>query len=292
MKRKSELQLEEDFKFMKRDRTSDTDNMYQMFGCECGDGWYNLIHDLCEAISGRYAKENMPVDIVVFQVKQKFASLRFYYGFTKSIHEMYPMSDCIKMPLEEDDSDRRELEKDIAEIVWEFEEKSKTTCEVCGRESRLRNELIWKQTLCDKCYEKYQKKTESCNRKKQRKGKMEEYLMSITKSDMRKTEKAEHVNGGAGYIVKESLLSEKELGVHCRLFSRVTLPEGGEIGYHEHHDETETYYILKGNGMYNDNGNKVEVKAGDVTFCEDGCGHGLVNTGKENLEMIALILKK
>ena len=37
---------------------------------------------------------------------------------------------------------------------------------------------------------------------------------------------------------------------------------------------------------------KYPVKAGDVVFCDDGEGHGLLNSGKGDLTFIALILKK
>lgn len=40
------------------------------------------------------------------------------------------------------------------------------------------------------------------------------------------------------------------------------------------------------------NGTKYPVKAGDVVFCDDGEGHGLLNNGKEDLKFMALILKK
>ena len=52
------------------------------------------------------------------------------------------------------------------------------------------------------------------------------------------------------------------------------------------------HYILKGKGIYNENGTKREICAGDVTFCPDGEGHGLVNDGDEDIIFIALILKK
>ena len=76
------------------------------------------------------------------------------------------------------------------------------------------------------------------------------------------------------------------------MFSRVTIPAGCELGYHEHHGESETYYLLTGKGVYSDNGKEIEAKAGDVFFCDDGNGHGLKNTGDEELSFVALILKK
>lgn len=112
----------------------------------------------------------------------------------------------------------------------------------------------------------------------------------MTKANERMIVKAENVNGGAGYILKEALLSREELGEHCKMFTRVTIPAGCELGYHEHHGETETYYILSGKGIYNDNGKEIPAEAGDVFFCKDGDGHGLVNTGEYDLAFAALIL--
>ena len=54
---------------------------------------------------------------------------------------------------------------------------------------------------------------------------------------------------------------------------------------------TETYCILEGEGVYDDNGVSIPVSDGDVLFCKDGCGHGIANTGSGNLDFIALIIK-
>ena len=112
----------------------------------------------------------------------------------------------------------------------------------------------------------------------------------MTKANERETLKIENMSGGAGYILKEVLLGKEEMGEYCKLFGQVTLKPGCEIGYHEHHGETETYYIVKGSGVYTDNGEKYPVETGDVTFCKEGSGHGLLNTGDEDMVIIALIL--
>ena len=39
-----------------------------------------------------------------------------------------------------------------------------------------------------------------------------------------------------------------------------------------------------------DNGVEAPVMAGDVTVCNDGESHGLLNTGSTDLKMVALIL--
>ncbi len=112
----------------------------------------------------------------------------------------------------------------------------------------------------------------------------------MTRNGERQIVKAEHVNGGRGYILKEALLKAEELGEHCKMFTLVTIPAGCELGYHQHHGETETYYILHGEGIYNDNGKEMPVQAGDVLFCKDGNGHGIKNSGEYDLSFVALIL--
>lgn len=114
----------------------------------------------------------------------------------------------------------------------------------------------------------------------------------MTKASEREKVKAEGVNGGAGYIVKEALLTPEEMGEYCRMFSKVVIPAGSELGCHSHVGETETYYILSGKGTYIDNGKEMPAEAGDVFFCKDGDSHGLKNTGTEDIAFVAVILKK
>lgn len=120
----------------------------------------------------------------------------------------------------------------------------------------------------------------------------EENKMLKTTSKDRVHATAEHVNGGAGFIMKEELITPEQRGEYCRLMNEITLKPNCEIGHHEHHGEAEMYYILKGEGMYEEDGKAIDVAAGDVTFCEDGHGHGLKNNGKEDLVMLAVILKR
>ena len=96
--------------------------------------------------------------------------------------------------------------------------------------------------------------------------------------------------GGKGHVFIEPLLGEKELAGKCGLYARVTLEPGCSLGYHEHHGESETYYILQGEGVYDDNGITRTVTAGDVTFTSNGMGHGIENKGTEALVFMALII--
>jgi hypothetical protein len=50
MKLELEEKLAKDFPFMRRNEDNNKemiDDLYSAFGCECGDGWYQLLYDLC-----------------------------------------------------------------------------------------------------------------------------------------------------------------------------------------------------------------------------------------------------
>ena len=97
--------------------------------------------------------------------------------------------------------------------------------------------------------------------------------------------------GGKGQMKLEKILAPAQMKDKCGLYARVTLPPGAVLGFHEHHGNSECYFILSGTGVYDDNGAKRTVKAGDVTWTPDGSGHGLSNeSGKEDLVFMALIV--
>jgi len=100
----------------------------------------------------------------------------------------------------------------------------------------------------------------------------------------------ENMRGGNGTVEILDILGKEQLNDKCRLYAKVTLKPGCSIGYHEHKKESETYYILSGEGVYDDNGTCRSVKAGDMTFTPDGKGHGIANEGTEDLVLMALIL--
>lgn len=85
------------------------------------------------------------------------------------------------------------------------------------------------------------------------------------------TEVVKNMAGGDGEVTIKRILGEKELNGKCGLYAQVTIQPGSSLGYHEHKNESETYYILSGTAEYNDNGTTRTVKAGDVT--EGSCEH-------------------
>lgn len=104
--------------------------------------------------------------------------------------------------------------------------------------------------------------------------------------------KAETVsnNEGKEKMIKTSLADFEGWDPKVRLFSIIQVRPGEEVDFHKHIGENETYFILSGQGVYNDNGTKVDVVPGMVTFTPSGESHGIKNTGNEDLVFIALIV--
>ncbi len=108
--------------------------------------------------------------------------------------------------------------------------------------------------------------------------------MAIIQSSDQKLKK------GKGELTITHLLTPKELTDKCEMFAKVTIPVGASLDIHSHIGNTETYYIIQGEGLYNDNGKDMKIGVGTTTFCADGEKHGIENIGNEDLIFIALII--
>ena len=113
----------------------------------------------------------------------------------------------------------------------------------------------------------------------------------IRKAQDCKVEYREHMRDGNGTVeITNFALSPEELNDKGRLFAKITLNPGCSIGYHIHEKDAELFYIMKGTGVYSDNGEIRTVHAGDVTLCPAGTGHSIANETDEVLELTALIV--
>ena len=159
MNKELKTALGEKFSFMKYNEKNGSP--YRLWGCQCHDGWYELIHDLCNEINDAYTSRGLPVDIIVLQVKEKFAKLRFYYSFEgeeQRVSAIDFLGSCtLRLPPREGDlpEDIKALRAEIRESVRRFEEKSAHICEYCGKEGKLRKIRggHYIKTLCNKCCE-------------------------------------------------------------------------------------------------------------------------------------------
>ena len=87
------------------------------FGFECGDGWFNIIDNLCELLM---IDETLTPRAT--QVKEKFGTLRFYVD--QATDYQY-------------------------ELIDRAGDLSAVTCEVCGQPGTLDTSCSWIKTLCE-----------------------------------------------------------------------------------------------------------------------------------------------
>ena len=99
------------------------------------------------------------------------------------------------------------------------------------------------------------------------------------------------IRGGNGEVEMHKILNGvEEMYGKGRMFNHMILAPGISIGEHAHDGDNEIFYIVSGEGVYNDNGTEVVVTPGDVAVCNSGDTHSLRNDSSEPLELIALIL--
>ena len=98
------------------------------------------------------------------------------------------------------------------------------------------------------------------------------------------------VQNGKGLCHIKHLTDKEGLYGHGRMFAHITVDPGCSIGYHDHQHETEFYYILKGEAVFQDDAKEVLLHAGDIGATGYGHSHGLINRTEEPVELIALIV--
>ena len=74
-----EDELAEKYAFMKKGRSLEDqhksgciDDLYSAFGCECADGWYGLLDEMCAKIQAVYDENGSEPDIIIDQIKEKY----------------------------------------------------------------------------------------------------------------------------------------------------------------------------------------------------------------------------
>ncbi len=122
MRDKLEQQLMDKFPFMEATNVFSDERLGYPIGCECGDGWYDIIYKLCDELNSLYIQNGKDANkILVQQIKEKYGSLRFYTGgLIEGGHD----------------------------IINKYEDLSAETCEICGKKGKLTGKG-WVQTLCD-----------------------------------------------------------------------------------------------------------------------------------------------
>ena len=112
----------------------------------------------------------------------------------------------------------------------------------------------------------------------------------IKKAETFQTEYRENMRGGNGTVELTNFVTPAEMNDKGRLFANITLKSGCSIGYHVHENDSELFYLIQGEALYNDNGVEHILHAGDVMLCPAGTGHSIANNGEEDVVLCAVIV--
>jgi hypothetical protein len=125
MKKELDEQLCQKYPLIFANRHRPMNETAMCWGFDCGDGWFNILDQLClniqYYIEWKNKKETVVEQVVADQVKEKFGTLRFYYSGG---------------------------DEHIAGMVAMAESMSSVTCEDCGKPGRSRG-FGWITTVCD-----------------------------------------------------------------------------------------------------------------------------------------------
>ena len=148
------------------DRNKSPQETCMCWGIETGDGWYDLIHMLCDLIHWDIEQNGYP-ELEAVQVKEKFGLMRFY---TTGVHkEEKTFKERMRGRLY--NFLRRMMYRwckeayqanegyHVQEGMIKFAEfLSGHVCERCGSNQKVTQTKGWICTLCPKCLVAYKKK--------------------------------------------------------------------------------------------------------------------------------------
>ena len=131
MKKELEEKLYKEFPQFFKDHDKSAQETAMCWGCQCDDGWYDLIRETCLELSNL----DLPEEFTFNTVKQKFGRLLIYAESSFSY-----VNDT----------------EEALDILHDAADKSKGVCEWCGSKDDVsQGKKSWIRHLCHKCHNNY-----------------------------------------------------------------------------------------------------------------------------------------
>lgn len=150
------------FPLIFKDYRGDMRQTCMVWGFECGNGWFDLLYDLC--LDLEYLSRGKNIEIIAVQVKEKFGGLRFYYTTRQPetifselsrkfqnwmFNHKYGVAYWKLVHLKEKIL-WKSIETKIENRVNKAEQDSYKICEQCGAPGKQMGKF-WIYTMCNKC---------------------------------------------------------------------------------------------------------------------------------------------
>ncbi len=128
MKQELEQKLMDAFPFMEARNAWTGKKLGVPMPCENDDGWFDLIYELCNKIqtSLKNSSKEFVKGFFPMQIKEKLAELRYYTTYDN---------------------------EEISNAINDATNKSLKTCEICGKDGKMKCRGTWYKTLCEECTE-------------------------------------------------------------------------------------------------------------------------------------------
>ena len=106
------------------------------------EGWSGIVAWFGRRLLDRYDELNLIDGLTIYQVKQKFWTLRFYYSFNPG-------------SITDNEELGEEMKKTVAALVRTIEAMSDITCEYCGStiDVRVREKKWFMRKMCQNCFD-------------------------------------------------------------------------------------------------------------------------------------------
>jgi len=98
----------------------------------------------------------------------------------------------------------------------------------------------------------------------------------------------ENSHGGEGSIEIQKVFKREDFKGAWDFALRVVMPPNSSMGLHEHGNDEEMYIILSGEGLMTIEGKEQKVTKGDMILNKPYGKHGLLNNGKQNIELLII----
>ena len=113
----------------------------------------------------------------------------------------------------------------------------------------------------------------------------------IKKSTAHEKEIRANMRGGTGDIKIRHYFKSNEINARCRLCAELVIAPSNSIGLHDHTNEDEIFIVQQGEGIVIDDGQEVEIAAGDAILTGKGNSHAIRNIGNSDLIVTAIIMQ-